>query len=824
MFARPTSQINLRALVAAAGLAPALLSPLCHAQTLNWMNAAGGLASTPGNWNPVAIPDVGSPLSFALNATYPVTFNSAAAASRSMSFARGTTTLTMTSPHTTGTTIIGNTNALVASVVLAAGTWNTANFSLGSALGSDGELSVNGDTSVLDCGTFIVAANTDQICQASATNSGRIICGNVILGQTNTTGNGRLTINGQTSAHPLTRSTLSATGSITVAQNGTASFVVSEGGLATATGNLIIGERVSPGPILSSGIARVGGAGLSVPATLTVGGSARIGRGTLDSSDTGGGLLSVTDSGVVTIAGSTTVGGSGLGAGSLALEEGASLTTHGLSFGTSGQFLHQGGLVTVIAGPFTHDNPTLTVSGAPDTALVLDALTNTPTFAAPNTTANAILVGNSGTGTLTLKNGTAVSVTQGAVRMGNGAGSSGTINLESGAALTAAQLGQIVVGDAGSGTLNVRSGASIQSGGIFVSPGAGAGVLLVEGAGTNVAPAELTVNNSGVATVRAGASLAPTGPGTYQIMVEPAGSIVIDNATISAATNVFLQGTLTMTSGTFNADRIECFGSVNASGNLNAKVIGFGSTITATGPLSIGDGSTLGYSNSALVVGPHAVTLQDSDDAVLTSTSIAGGTLSTPDRFFLNLGSTLSGFGTISGPFANNGTITPTAAAGLTFGGVITDIGQGISGTKLTFANGGGFTGSGTISANIVGQAGSVITATGPLTMGNAASVSGFITSGQLLVDAHTVTIRDLDLSNLGTLVRLNGGTLTHSSSGFALTSQGLLQGVGTIQGSWTNAGEISPGQATGDSTGLLTINGQYAGNFPSSRHTLQLG
>src|SRR5690606_20924685 len=98
-----------------------------------------------------------------------------------------------------------------------------------------------------------------------------------------------------------------------------------------------------------------------------------------------------------------------------------------------------------------------------------------------------------------------------------------------------------------------------------------------------------------------------------------------------------------------------------------------------------------------------------------------------------------------------------------------------------TVRTGATLSGSGTINADVTGETGSNITATGDgFTLGNAASATGFATLGTLTVDAFTVNLNDLDTAELGSLTTINGGTLT-AANGLTVGSGDTLSGGGTV-------------------------------------------
>lgn len=205
-----------------------------------------------------------------------------------------------------------------------------------------------------------------------------------------------------------------------------------------------------------------------------------------------------------------------------------------------------------------------------------------------------------------------------------------------------------------------------------------------------------------------------------------------------------------------------------------------------------------------------------------TLTSIVGG-LTNSGTVHVNSGLTVSGGVTnaggieidakfaqaaISGGVVNTGGIDVDGEfALLTISdGVIEGLGQGIAGDgQINFAMGGGFTGSGEFGQNlrINGLAGSVITATGDLTLGASDSEFGFRTNGELHVGDHLVRLRDDDDAELTGLTTLAGGTLRRFESGAGanpdIVNTGVIEGFGTLDGDIRNAaGGVIRGQASG--------------------------
>ncbi|TWT93960.1 PKD domain-containing protein [Stieleria varia] len=136
----------------------------------------------------------------------------------------------------------------------------------------------------------------------------------------------------------------------------------------------------------------------------------------------------------------------------------------------------------------------------------------------------------------------------------------------------------------------------------------------------------------------------------------------------------------------------------------------------------------------------------------------------------------------------------------------------------LALGSGDSLTGSGTINARIAGEAGSLINATGNLTLGNAAADDGFITDGELRTRENTVTLLDANQAVLGSLTKLGNG----ANPGTIVASNGLLVDFGhnvTGHGTLNTPNDIAllsmvNGSVNGTSAALpITLPGYVKGN-----------
>ena len=190
-------------------------------------------------------------------------------------------------------------------------------------------------------------------------------------------------------------------------------------------------------------------------------------------------------------------------------------------------------------------------------------------------------------------------------------------------------------------------------------------------------------------------------------------------------------------------------------------------------------------------------------------------------------GLTVEGTGTLSttltidgGTFKANSLVTGAGGA-LNFDrGVLELTGGAITGlASLVVPPNGEFRASGVQAFRITGVAGSTITATGNLTLGNAAAVNGFGTQGTLQVGANTVTLLDandvvFDSLALATLGSGGSPGAITAANGLTLDFGGNFTGFGTVSTPNNIAKPlINNGHITGDSVAQpITLSGYVKG------------
>ncbi len=162
---------------------------------------------------------------------------------------------------------------------------------------------------------------------------------------------------------------------------------------------------------------------------------------------------------------------------------------------------------------------------------------------------------------------------------------------------------------------------------------------------------------------------------------------------IDSMTPVDLSSLTRLAGGTIDSSSALTLGageSLLGFGTINAEfAAATGSSIQASGDLTIGDAaSPVGFvSDGQLMTGPHVVTLNDSDGAVLRGSVVLGGaeadgTLAAAGGLTVDFGARIAGRGLVetpndvATPVLNNGVIQGGAAAPLTVSGLVKGVGR----------------------------------------------------------------------------------------------------------------------------------------------------
>jgi|GEM_PF-3077246 len=850
MRSRISRSVSSRGLVVSAGLGAVFIAPASQAQTLSWLNAAGGAASTAANWNPAQIPGASSPLVWNLANTYTVTFSGAVPQSTSHTYKRGIVTLSMTSSHTTSSFVrVGDVSGDSATATLTSGTLRAGSgLTIGNASGATGSLTIDNEGSLIDTvnagSDFVVgSAGTGTLIirdGASAVPADDLIVGSAAtgVGTVTVTGTGGLPL-------PVPSSLLNLSGSgkdITVGSVGDGFFNVLSGG-AVNTDEMFVGLNVG-----SNGSVTVGGIGgiLNAHSQINIATSLHLGNNPSVGINGGSSSFTVNDDGIVTVLGTTFIGDptNNIGSGTLTLNQGGVFTTGSLIATDSGGFLnHFGGHLRINGGSLQVRNDVLTLDGGTGRSPVLILENGAAcTLASPGAPTEALIVGNTSSATFDVFTGSHLTVFAGDVVLGNLAGSNGDFQVTgTGSTATLSATGVLVVGDAGEGVLTIQSGGHLTSGTVNLGRTAtgqgtasvnnlgaswditgslniggtdaaafGTGTLSIGVAGNNVNDGTVNVNSAGLSQV----SVRVWSPGD---------SLTIgDGGTLNCDEDVVVDGVFTLSGGTVSAQHLELRSSVSPyslAGTIRAILSAPGIFVETdlTGDLDIGPGpvSTGGVLNLGTIeIGDHSLafttpTFPPGTDRIGNCHIGALGTLSSIDSLEVNSSKTLSGDGTVDAPINNSGFIV-SQGSGLTFTKIFTGIGQGISGTTITFGNGGGFTGSGALSNStpITMLTGSTINATGDLSMGSSASAAGFNGNfGRIVITGDfDVTLNDSAQAIIPSIEfpdSSSGSPSVRCNSGLGVV--GTVTGTGTLVTSADSiiaiSGTLRPGNSSSEGT-----------------------
>ncbi len=845
--------LTLKSLANVAGLAAACcLSVKSQGQTLSWNAIAGGSAGTAANWTPAQVPGVANLLVWNLPNTFTTTFPGTVSQTTSHTFKRGIVTLSMSSPHTTSSFVrVGDVSGDSATTILSSGTLHAGTgVAVGNASGAVGVLTVDNEGTLLDtagAGSDIVVGNAGDGTFTISDGASAVVADDVVIGAASTavghvtvTGTGGLPI-------PIPPSTLDLTGAgkdVIIGQSGDGFLSVLSGGRVNAD-EMFVGLNTG-----SNGSVTVGGVGgiLNATAQINVATSLHLGDNPGIGLGAGSSTFTLNSGGVVNVAGSTRIGDpAGVGSGTLSVNGGV-FTTGSLIATDSGGFLNMfNGQVVIDGGSFQPRNDVFSLSGSASgsPALVLE---NGASCTLSNNVApfETLVVGQSSSlfgCTFAVFNDSNLTISAGDVILGNLSGSNGQLNVRTGGTVTTPASRFLVVGDAGEGSVFVQAGAQLTSGTVNLGrTNTGTGLVEVSGDGS--------VWNIAGALAIGGTTAGAFGTGSFEIQGAPSGSVVNitsgdilnnsvmvwgtgDSLTIGPGAAMVCDGHVRVKNGavfTLAGGDLTCNGLFLEGSNylLNGALSGtllitnLGGAVELTGDLTITTNGALGgfLSNDGFIeVGDHVLSVPS---AQLNNAHIGtSGRISGSGSAGIASGKTLSGDGIVNIPVNNGGSIL-SQGSGLTFTKIISGIGQGISGNTITFGDGGGFTGSGVFSTGtpITALDGSVITATGNLTMGSASSSVGFSgAAGRINVGTHSVTLNDSSQAVIGDVefpILTPGSASIRCTTGLGV--HGRVFGSGILGGDFDSgvviSGTLTPGNP--GTVGTISLGGNTILNASS--------
>ena len=545
--------------------------------------------------------------------------------------------------------------------------------------------------------------------------------------------------------------------------NATTSIIVGQSGAGLAT------LTVNNGAVLASGTSTMASNGFG-NATVDGAGSRWSSTGAFTVGSVGTGTLNIQNQGVVHVGTALSINGTStvnLNGGTLRFDTVSGLNRLNYTAGTiqlaGGRAIGFDSTISTLFGatPAIAANKALTIEG--DTEVRTNLTVNGGTLTGQsglfrvgfNTNGSMAVTGG---GTVVSNVTSYIAVSTGVVASANvsGPGSSWTVN------------GALWVGVEGSGSMNITGGGTVAT--------TGDGLIAYDTTGPFTTVGNVLVSGPG-STWTVGDDLGVGGPaGAGVLTIADQGLVYVTNGLF-----IDVNDTLNLNGGTIRFNTY--IPSSGAAFNFNSG------TIQLAGDRSLGTDAVIQQHFGSVPVIPAGKGLTVEGIATISSAlTLNGGTLRASSLV-------------VNGPLQFTGGLLELT------GGTITGL------TSLAVPTNGEFRASGVQSVRVTGAAGSTITATGNLTLGNATAVNGFGTQGTLQIGANTVTLLDsndvvfdsLSLATLGS--GGSPGTLS-AANGLTLDFGGNLTGFGTV---------TTPNNVTKP----LINNGHITGNSGSQRITL---
>jgi len=640
--------------------------------------------------------------------------------------------------------------------------------------------------------------------------------------------------------------------------NTTISGVISSNGSITKTGNgtltLSGANTYGAGTTLSSGTLNINNAGSGGTSSAIGTSTFTINGGTIDNTTSGGITVSTTNA--ITLGANFTFGGTqnlNLGTGAITNAGNRTITLNGTN-----STLTLGGTMTntsnaVQTTTVNGAGNTLSLGGyalSNNGTGRIDIINGTGNVAITGAITNGGGgVGGliySGSGVLTLSG---TNTFTGVLTVQSGTLSVGTINNASTNGVLGNSANAVILGGSGTtGTLEYTGGTQ-SSTKTFIMATSGTGAFQIDSSGTNLTLSGViggtgALSKTGAGTLTLSGTNAYTGATTIS-----SGTLSLGNggttgalSTISSITdnaNFTINRSNAVTQGTdFSGSAIAGTGSFTQAGigttTLNAANTYSGGTTVSAGTLQLSGSGTLGSTNGALTVNGGTLNLNGTTQGVGNLTG-SGGTIlnnATGTNVTLTIGNNNSTGGNYSGVIANNTSGTGTVALTKTGTGTIT-----LSGTNT-------YTGATTVNAGTLLVNGSTAASSAVsvnnsgTTLGGTGTINGTVTVGSganLLGGTGSAASGTLTLANnltlsSGSIIELALGasgahsTITRSGSGswtFATNQAFTFINLGAQPGNYTNI-ITGLGSDPGESGWAITNTG-WIGNFTYSSGDISL-
>lgn len=825
--------------VAIAGATPAEAADWTGASSQDWFSS--------GNWNPASVPTSGTAVTIDNGGT--ATIGAAGAAASKVTLGSnggqsGTLNVTGGTLTATGAVTVGDFGSGTLNLSNG-GTVNAGSVYVAVDPGGNGTVTVSGSGSKLAPSALYIGMDAAAAGQAVIQNGATLSAGFTVLGYSDATANGTLTVSNATAS----------TGSLTVGETGVGTFTLNGGSTGTS-GSVTIGSKTTSngtvnisgnGTTWSTGGISVGGTGSG---TLTISNGAKV-TSTQNNSLTAPVLIG--DTATVTGAGSqwTIVGnssgdpvlssqsvlvlsGKANATGSLTVADGGKVEIAATASGTNGNFRQ------IRLGISSGATGALTVTGANSSFV-----TPYDIWAGFNTgTTGQITVSNGGalnTGWTVLgASGTGIAQVTGAnsvwtiidtpnvpsdyphaLQIAQSAGSSGVLTIADGGTVNVNSTGRSVYigGQAGShATLNIGADA--------LSPAAAPGTLNADTV-VFVTGADSTVNfNHTSSNYIFAPGIQGAGPGKVNFL---------SGTTILSGYNTYA-GTTTISAGATAQ-----FGNGGSNGIITGNIADDGALIFNTTSNTYGGVISGSGTVEQRGVGTSTLTLTG-NNTYTGQTVISGGTLKVG-----NSGTT----GTISNNVLNNAILMFDRSNNFTYNGVITGSGEFVKAGSgvMTLGGANSFTGGTSVQTgtlllggnNRLATTGSLFVFSGATfdlggfnqTVGDLLSGPGTVAIGSGTFTAGTATDRTFagHFTGNGAFVKQGSGSLTLtgnsaaytgtttvaagtlavngdlSASAVTVNTGATLSGAGKV-GATTVNGTVAPGQS--NIPGTLNINGDY--------------